>query len=101
MALHQEAGGDRHTLEGLGNDFQLLLEKGEENDIKVFIEYEKHQEASISKEKIELEPQPCKEYFLAHMNARNQLKEDIKTAVGVIMLPLKVAGLVFACAAAV
>ena len=35
------------------------------------------------------------------MNARNQLKEDIKTAVGVIMLPLKVAGLVFACAAAV
>ena len=35
------------------------------------------------------------------MNARNQLKEDVKTAVRVIMLPLKVAGLVFACAAAV
>ena len=35
------------------------------------------------------------------MNARNQLKEDIKTAVGVIMLPLKVAGLAVACATAV
>ena len=84
--------GPSYTVEGLGNDFQLLLEKGEENDINVFIS------ASISKEKIELKPQPCKEYFLAHMNARNQLKEDVKTAV---MLPLKVAGLAVACASAV
>ena len=54
------------------------------------------------KKKEELEPQyPCKEYFQAHLDACNKLKEDIKTAVGVIMLPLKVAGLVFACAAAV
>ena len=99
MPLCQEDGstsgrwrGPSYTVEGLGNDFQLLLEKGEENDINVFIS------ASISKEKIELKPQPCKEYFLAHMNARNQLKEDVKTAV---MLPLKVAGLAVACASAV
>ena len=39
--------GPSYTVEGLGNDFQLLLVKGEENDIKVFIEYEKHHEGNF------------------------------------------------------
>ena len=51
---------------------------------------------SISNEKVELEPQSCKEYFQAHMDAHKNLKKNIKTAVKVISLPLKMAAVIAA-----
>ena len=39
--------GPSYTVNGHGNDFNLLFETGEEGDIKVFVEYEKHPEGNF------------------------------------------------------
>ena len=39
--------GPSYTVNGHGNDFNLRFETGEEGDIKVFAEYEKHPEGNF------------------------------------------------------
>jgi len=92
--------GKSYSVKGHGNDFTLILEQADNNKIKVFVEYMKHQEgasslsASTTQEKEELLPsEESKDYFQAHMDGRERLIQHIAAGATVASVPIGLASL--------